>query len=1857
MASGRMRNFSFSLFSPIAGQFRPLLQAKRRLSGGGGWSGRVRIRWLLIVCAASVGVFGSAVSWCSSGSLVPASGSPSETPANGVESVEVTSPNGSERWLVGSTYDITWTAAVSSGLVKIEYSSNGGTSWSVFKVNTPNDGSETWTVPDIPSAMCLVRVSDAADGEPWDVSDSWFRVEPAGSWPLIVTQTSGEVFISFVGGDSAADSEIGFGYASATTPAQNRYILFQNLPHNPTPAKELSLGFMAAGSKLDFYVISLGVSAYSGLRPNETFSDINGDNGLGDTAVTVISGEVEGYLLHLDRATGGIDDDNDFLMEVKIVPTGESPPLAIVQTPAGVQTGNVVISYTLRDVQGDECTIAVHFSDDGGWNWHRATAGPGGDGTANLASSRTGQNHVFVWDSVADIGLTRQDHVLIRITPFDSEQGTAGATANFTVDNVPPPELSCSPASFAFQVMEGDPDPPEKVMQVWNTGGGEMEWRVADDAPWLTLTPTSGQSARERDEVAVSVAIAGLSPAVYDATITVSCLELPGVTIEVPVRLTVLERVPLLSVSPEILSFSAWEGGAPPPSQYLQIQNVGGHDMPWGVSADRLWLTLSPESGSSTGEIDAVEVSVDVTGLDVGSYAAHITISAPGVLGSPQRVPVLLEITVPPPLLSVSPTAITFDCMEGENPPRESVVIRNVGTGEFSWEISDDTDWLSVSPASGSNSGEEDALEARAHVSGLVPGTYTATITVTATAVNSPQEVDVTLIVREKPPTISVSPTLLSFSSFEGGENPPPQQLAVKNAGRGEMDWQVSGDMAWLTLSPQEGASAGEEDTIEVSVDISGLTAGSYAAHITVTSSVAANSPASVPVLLEISEPPPMLSLSPAELVFSCPEEGDDPPPQEIEIRNVGTGEFTWDVSDDAAWLSLAPPSGSNAGETDRVEVSVSIAGLPPDTYTATITVGGTAYNSPQTVSVKLTVTEQPPAVLEVMPLNLAFSAVEGDPSLPPPQQITVLNTGGRKMTWEVASDAAWLSAVPASGSGKGEVDVVEVSVDISELPPGTYWGRLTVTAVAPGGATNSPQSVQVRAKVEERPPVLAVTPLSLSFVMKEGEAEPPPQSFSVRNEGGRAMEWQVAADAGWVRVTPESGTNTGSPQAVQVSIVSAGMDAGFHTASVKVEAPGAGNSPQTLSVSLTIKAGKPELHVCPEVLHFTTRRGGGNPPSKPFTLTARFYESITWAAEENAHWLSLSPSTDTNTGEEDVVSVSVNKAELDLGTYECEIVVRDVRRPTCTASVRVILRVEPIRVPEDYATIQEAIDDAGVRDIILVAEGAYPEKIRMKPYIEVFGQGAETTVIDCEGKGTPVAFEGVDWARLEGFTITGGTGERFGRSAAVGGGVYILRSSPSISRCRVVNNSAVWGGGICIDADSAPVLDDCEICGNSAVGGGGLFFYEESSATIRTTKISGNSAEWYGGGLCLASLSSATIGGCEISGNQASYDGGGIHGASRSSVDMVSCTVVDNSSPEGAAMYTEELSAAKGANTIIWGNNSPMVLQGGNVFRHCDVDESDLAGKNGNISSDPLFVRAEEADYHLLPCSPCIDRGSNEAAGLPATDLDGEARVMEGPLGAVTDIGADEVNPGVPVVLVEEVSAGDRGLVYLSYKLCRVRSLPCSVLVEYSPDGGRQWHRATRAPEGEATSGLSSSPSGEVHTFVWDSVADEGGVQAANVLLRVTPEGAERGRSLVAQPFSLDNTEVDSDNDRLPDAWEQAIVDANLHDGIVSAGDVSGEDDFDGDGSSNRSEYLSGTSAVDGQSYLRLVCISGVGGEAIVSWPSVKERMYRLLYCDALEDGWRVLRETMAGTGSWVEFQDATAKQSLLRFYRIEAE
>ncbi|MDZ7339377.1 MAG: cohesin domain-containing protein [candidate division KSB1 bacterium] len=107
----------------------------------------------------------------------------------------VTSPNGGEKWTVNSTYNITWTYSDYSGNVKLEYSTDAGTSWTTIVASTSNTGSYAWKIPNTPSNTCRVRISSATSGIPSDISDANFSIEPETEQITLVSPNGGETWI------------------------------------------------------------------------------------------------------------------------------------------------------------------------------------------------------------------------------------------------------------------------------------------------------------------------------------------------------------------------------------------------------------------------------------------------------------------------------------------------------------------------------------------------------------------------------------------------------------------------------------------------------------------------------------------------------------------------------------------------------------------------------------------------------------------------------------------------------------------------------------------------------------------------------------------------------------------------------------------------------------------------------------------------------------------------------------------------------------------------------------------------------------------------------------------------------------------------------------------------------------------------------------------------------------------------------------------------------------------------------------------------------------------------------------------------------------------------------------------------------------------------------------------------------------------------------------------------------------------------------------------------------------------------------------------------------------------------------
>ena len=93
---------------------------------------------------------------------------------------------------------------------------------------------------------------------------------------------------------------------------------------------------------------------------------------------------------------------------------------------------------------------------------------------------------------------------------------------------------------------------------------------------------------------------------------------------------------------------------------------------------------------------------------------------------------------------------------------------------------------------------------------------------------------------------------------------------------------------------------------------------------------------------------------------------------------------------------------------------------------------------------------------------------------------------------------------------------------------------------------------------------------------------------------------------------------------------------------------------------------------------------------------------------------------------------------------------------------------------------------------------------------------------------------------------------------------------------------------------------------------------------------------------------------------------------------------------------------------------------------------------------------------------------------------------------------------------------------------------------------------------------------------------------------------------------FQSSQTE-DADADNMPDAWEQRLVRAKLNDTMLVIDDIGPDEDFDGDGLSNRLELAAGTDPINPFSAIRLETMHGQNGTGLIQWQAKPHRAYQL--------------------------------------------
>jgi hypothetical protein len=99
-----------------------------------------------------------------------------------------------------------------------------------------------------------------------------------------------------------------------------------------------------------------------------------------------------------------------------------------------------------------------------------------------------------------------------------------------------------------------------------------------------------------------------------------------------------------LEVEPTTLVFRVGQGEEDPPGQRVLITNHTAPASIWHAEADTSWLRLDRRMGETPA---LLEVGVRAGGLPASLYTGHVSISAPGVAGSPQIVTITLEVILP----------------------------------------------------------------------------------------------------------------------------------------------------------------------------------------------------------------------------------------------------------------------------------------------------------------------------------------------------------------------------------------------------------------------------------------------------------------------------------------------------------------------------------------------------------------------------------------------------------------------------------------------------------------------------------------------------------------------------------------------------------------------------------------------------------------------------------------------------------------------------------------------------------------------------------------------------------------------------------------------------------------------------------------------------------------------------------------------------------------------------------------------------------------------------------------------------------------------------------------------------------
>jgi uncharacterized protein (TIGR03437 family) len=516
------------------------------------------------------------------------------------------------------------------------------------------------------------------------------------------------------------------------------------------------------------------------------------------------------------------------------------------------------------------------------------------------------------------------------------------------------------------------------------------------------------------------------------------------------------------------------------------------------------------------------------------------------------------------------------------------------------------------------------------------------------------------------------NPTSFSFTHQIGNlQLPPPVNLSVLSTGNTVVPFTIRFEPTNPVSAGQwilPAASGTQQTTANIQIVPSpqNLGVGTYQGRLILEPTTPGVTGAEVPVTMRVvlqSE----LDVQPKTLAFTSVV-NQAPPPQTVQVNTTGSPlNFSASAvvnNGPQGWLVVDPITGS----TNRaVNVSVNPAGLAPGTYTGVInfTSGGATQQAPQQVQVTYTVTATP--TLQATPSGLVFNFQIGTTN-PSAQNISI-TSGGNPVSFTASAipgaTPGWLSVTPTTANTPS---TLSVAVSPAGLAAGTYTGRIDIAATGLG-TLQIPVTLNVSTL-----PLLNVSASSLTFNSQFGQSVPTQTVNLTSTSTPLGFTFSIESQGPWFAGVQQGAQTPGS---IIVGAIPTGLAPGQYTGRLVINAPQAGNNPQTVNLTLNV-SNAVVLQVSPATLSFSAVGGGATPPFQTFNVAASDGSAqpftITRTTADGGNWLIVGQTAGTTPATN--IQVAVNQANLAPGNYTGSIVLTPANNAGPPQTIQVNLAV-----------------------------------------------------------------------------------------------------------------------------------------------------------------------------------------------------------------------------------------------------------------------------------------------------------------------------------------------------------------------------------------------------------------------------------------------------------------------------------------------------------------------------------------------------------------------------------------------------